>query len=317
MKKLIFSMLAMAAMVSCSNEGDPINEVNPPVDGEKVEIKINAGVVGVETKAPVTAWDTNTGTEVQFAMGTSTGSYSADWYATITGTGGTIQFKEDDAYAENKSYYYDQDGTVSTFLIGFYPKATRTNNNVVYTIPAAGSDDIMVSDEQSGNKVTTMPELTFSHLLTQLKFKVAAKTGFPADYVVKSIILKGTKRTATLDLSVKTLIFTSLAEGDDITVLSNGTISIATTAEDAGEPIMVQPEQTMTLDIVAGLSGNSNADRTYTDIAFKTAGENSQEEAAKAGKAYTVALSFSDKEVVATASLTEWDNTGTGSGDVM
>ena len=52
MKKLMISMLAMAAMVSCTNEieGPDQPQVN---QNEPVEIKLNAGVGTITTKAPV------------------------------------------------------------------------------------------------------------------------------------------------------------------------------------------------------------------------------------------------------------------------
>lgn len=48
----MISMLAMAAMVSCTNEIE--NPDQPKIEGnEPVEIKLNAGIIGVETKAAI------------------------------------------------------------------------------------------------------------------------------------------------------------------------------------------------------------------------------------------------------------------------
>ena len=55
MKSLALSMLAIAsiaAMSSCSSENDPVDEVIAG-NQEKVEIKLSAGTIGVETKAPI------------------------------------------------------------------------------------------------------------------------------------------------------------------------------------------------------------------------------------------------------------------------
>lgn len=57
MKNLFLSMLAMAAMVSCTNE---IVDNGEKVDnGQPVPIRMTAGVVGVETKAPIITGTTN------------------------------------------------------------------------------------------------------------------------------------------------------------------------------------------------------------------------------------------------------------------
>ena len=53
MKALVFNMLTIAAtfaaMTACTSESDPVDEINPK--DAKVEIKLNAGVVDVQTKA--------------------------------------------------------------------------------------------------------------------------------------------------------------------------------------------------------------------------------------------------------------------------
>lgn len=315
MKNLVLGMLAMAAMVSCSSENDVIDEVAGGIQ-DKVEIKLSAGVLKAETKAPVDAWGED-GKYVQFAKGTTTGNYTEDWFAKITGTSGNVQFKDASGnLASDKSYYYESDGT-DTYLRGFYPQGTNTSGNVTFTIPEAADIDIMVSDEQSGNKTKAFDKFTFSHLLTQIKFSLKAGDGFPDNYVLKSITLKGTKKTATLALGTGLLTFTGSDEDKiDIKVIENGTSSISTTATDMDRTVMVQPGVAMTLDIVAGVSENNTKDRTYTGIPFTTKGQGGTEEDAKAGTAYTVTLTFSDKAVEATAGITPWA-TGTGEGTVQ
>lgn len=317
MKNLVLSMLAIAsitAMNSCSSESDPINEV---AGGDKVEIKINAGVVKAETKAPVDSW--GDGKYVQFAEGTTAGSYTDDWYAKITGNEGTVQFLDAAGeLASNTAHYYESNGD-KTYLRGFYPQATNNNGIVTFTIPETADTDIMVSDEQSGDKTANggFKEFTFKHLLTQIKFKIKAGDGFPDNYVLKSLILKGTKKTATLTLATGALTFTGEASDNlDAEVVKNGTTQISINGTALNEIVMVQPEVAMTLDIVAGVSGDESNNRTYNNIAFTTKGDNGSDEPAKAGTAYTVTLTFSDKEVEATAGITPWSQ-GTGEGTVQ
>lgn len=59
MKNLVLSMLAIASisvLSSCSNESDVIDEVTGG-NQDKVEIKVAAGVLKAETKAPVDGTD--------------------------------------------------------------------------------------------------------------------------------------------------------------------------------------------------------------------------------------------------------------------
>lgn len=318
MKSLVLSMLAIASisvLSSCSSESDPIDEV---IGGnkDKVEIKLNAGVLKAETKAPIEAWGDD-GKFVQFAKGTSTGSYTDNWFAKITGTAGTVQFKNATGEAAtDESHYYESDGS-KTYLRGFYPQATNSSGVVTFTITDKADTDIMVSDEKSGDKTTGFEEFTFSHLLTQIKFNLKSGAGFPENYVLKTLTLKGTKKTATLTLSSGKLTFTGSDDDKiDIKVLETGTTSISAAGTDLNNTVMVQPEATMTLDITAGPSGDDSNNRTYTGIEFTTKGEGGQTEDAKAGTAYAVTLTFSDKAVEATAKIAAW-NTGTGEGTVQ
>lgn len=77
MKSLVLSMLAiasMAAMSSCSSENDPVDEVINAGNQEKVEIKIAAGVLKAETKAPV---DDSTPTTVSILRKDGNGAWDA------------------------------------------------------------------------------------------------------------------------------------------------------------------------------------------------------------------------------------------------
>lgn len=301
MKNLLFGMLAMAAMVSCSSENDPIDDVTGGKQ-DKVEIKLNAGVVGVETKAAVTAWDN---TKVNFAKKGST-TFDEDWYATI-GSDKKISFTESN-FTTPQAHYYNNDGS-NTTLVGYYPteNITRTANEVSFEIPANADMDIMSTASQNGNKKVgeQFGEFTFNHLLTQLTFEVLSDAGYTGGSIT-SIILKGTNRKAKLDLTnPSALTFESLAAGNDITVY-NGTITPNGTAQSAGEAVMVQAGADMTLTIVAGSTTYENISIVTTETDNKT----------KAGTSYKITLTFSGKTVSAEAGLTAWDTTGTGSGRI-
>lgn len=311
MKNLVLSMLAIAsitAMNSCSSESDPIDEAINAGNQEKVEIKIAAGVLKAETKTPMESWN---GEYAYFANGTATGVYSTTpWKAQIA-KGGAVTFV--DASNQEEKHYYDTNATNNIFLIGYYPEGTYSNGTITYTIPDDGNSDIMISQELSGNKNTPIDadskKFTFKHLLSQLKFIVTAGDGFGENIKLEKIILKGTKKTATLDLAAnkttETPALTFTGEIGEITAFNKPegeTITKDNTNELVN--VMVQPGATMTLDIETDAG-------TYTDIPVTIDGDNTA-----ASTAYNITLTFSNKAVAANAEISPWKN-GTGSAEVQ
>lgn len=302
MKNLVLGMLAMAAMVSCSSENDPIDDVTGGKQ-DKVEIKLNAGVVGVETKAPVVSWSN---TEVGFANKTGdAGSYATSpWLATIA-SDGTVSFVNSEGVAE--SHYYEADGS-TTSLIGYFPRGT--NNNGVVTYALTGEEDIMVSQELSGTKnsqISTETKFKFEHLLSQLKFIVKSGDNFGEGVSVTKIVLNGTKTSATLNLTGDSHALTFNGEAAALNVYNDATGKTIANSTEAFVTKMVQPGITgMTLDITAGGT-------EYKDIPISIENE---AKAPDASTAYDITLTFSKKEVAAEAEIGKWE-TGTGSADVF
>ena len=305
MKSLALSMLAIASMAathSCSSENDPVDEVIAG-NQEKVEIKLSAGVVGVETKAVVTDWND---TKVSFAIkGAST--YEANvWYAKIA-SNNAVSFIKSLTEETSEPKYYNTDGS-STTLVGFYPGSAVTEGKVSFIIPEEGDMDIMTTEEFSGNKTTIIDnnDIVFSHKLSKIAFKVQKKDGYEGDATIKKITLKGTYRKALLSLP-STISFETNSGSDEITV-RNTDLALDNSVKDAGV-VMVQPGQSMTVDITVG----SNSTPTFIDVPINITGNATTE----AGNAYAITLSFSGKEVESlAATITPWGNETEGSGDI-
>lgn len=305
MKSLVLSMLAIASisvLSSCSSESDVIDEV---IGGnqDKVEIKLNAGVLAVETKSPIDAWS---GEEVSFAYKEGDKAYTestSPWFATIA-TGGKVSFVN--ASGTPESHYYNADGSTVS-LIGYYPRGTYSNGEVTFAL--TGEEDIMVSDELSGTKNTPIDnnntQFQFSHKLSQLKLILKAGENFESGVSVTKITLKGTKKSAKLSLiSPSKLTFDGTAEDMEV-FTGNETISNSTTPI---KTIMVEPEvKDMKLDIVAGGTTYENIPIKITDAADNATAVNT---------AYDITLTFTKKEIAATASISAWQP-GSGSADVF
>ena len=289
MKNLIISMLAVAAMVSCTSENDPIDEINP-TGNNKVEIKLTAGVIGVETRAALLAWDNS---QVKYAVKQNAESSYEDWYSTITGT--TVTFTGND-FSTGATHYYNSDNS-NTTLVGYYPASgTLATNNITFEIPADGQDDIMASAIMQGNKATNFGNIEFKHLLAKLSFKIKKGDGFTTAGNVTKIVLKGTKRSATLSLADPTsLTFASLAAGDDINVYEDNTGAVLGNDVSDVRTVMVQPGATMKIDVTVG-------GQTFSDIPVTIAGD------AQKGSGYNVTLTFSGSTISTQASIAEWNN---------
>lgn len=301
MKKLMISMLAMAAMVSCTSEDIlPSDDDNQPV-----EIKATAGISEITTKSTGVIQNGDVVTEIGFIRndGEGTPTWST---ATLTGFAATIA--ADGVMTFTPAQYYDSNAKINTYLIGYHPNTgTRTNNEVVYTI--TGQEDIMctalLKGDKTTNKTTALTSI-FDHLLTQLSFKIKAddQAAIDAWGNVTSIELINQQTTATLTLDTKTLVFS----GDATNSISIGSTSTAfdstpTTEVAFGQAIMVQPGQSKYTVKVKTANNTEGIDVDLTvDAAVSTS--------------YVVTLTFKGTTIGATATIGTW-KTGTGEGTVQ
>ena len=317
----MISMLAMAAMVSCTNEieGPDQPKVN---ENEPVEIKLNAGVGTITTKAPVNDlttplnilfWRPADATEATWTTGSSL-------FAKTTATSGVITFYTDTNRTTEAKQYYNADATKKSWLAGCYlgtaTDPTMQNGAVEFTID--GQNDVMATDGASGAKTdgNGFSDFTFNHQLSKLKFTAAIKEGDNADKI-KDVFGKVTEVTiseqntdlkltlaATPSLGLattpKTGTFT-IAPNMDITSNAElGNVLLYPNAElgKTGKPIklVVKTQNNTTginVDVIIGDGSTGLAKNTL----------------------YNVTLTFSSSTISATAVLGTWSE-GTGAGEV-
>lgn len=312
MKKVFVSMLALAALASCSSE----EVLNEPVDGNKpVEIKLTAGVLDVTTKAPIN-------TNSKFLPGI------AGWEGTQTPAAGTeIWVTEPDAditagtaqpVVLKDKKYYNPDGATETFICAYYPKSTAA---VTLDAPQAtftntdGSVDVMYASVTSAGKkpagatAPTATALTFEHQLTQLKFMVKGNASVPSDLKVTTLKVKNVKLPTGLNIFTGELT-TSAAQ--DIPASNLKTDAIPTgdqaTAIEYADPIMVAPLNTT--DIKLDITTSDGV--TFTDVPVTLDANDGN----TGGTSFAITLTFQQKEITATSTVTEW-TTQTGSGTVQ
>ncbi len=321
----MISMLAMAAMVSCTNEieGPDQPQVN---QNEPVEIKLNAGIIGVETKAAISSTLTEDLKVIFFRpsdAATATWT-SGDFVNAIISkeAGGAITFKENaDAGANDKKLYYPTGEDQKAYLAGYYlgtSSPTTTDKNVLsFTID--GTQDIMVTDGASGSKKDAFKSFTFKHLLTQidivLKGDAAAQAAFGK---IKKVAIKSIPTALKLTLAETPTIESTNNDGS-VEVYNDNTgsdLSTNTTDEIIGNTVMVYNGGTSPLGTVAnkltleitsekgGTAGVSTVDVTTINAGLEQ------------GNKHVITLNFKEK-IIVSATIAAWGTNGAaGTGEV-
>lgn len=230
---------------------------------------------GIKTRAMI---DEFKQTPVCIAAGTTAGQYTESWDGTAT----------DNEILLIPERYYPADGS-PLFLRGYHPVAPLTNGEVKYTL--TGQEDLMLSVEQSGSLTdrfsAAKTPLTYSHLLSQLNFTLRLK-GAPKNYRVRSVHLNGMAASAVVNL------FSGKVEP----IGTAGPVVVYSDPGTGGFPIvdgvvtlpgyvLVQPEASLSLDLVLNIDGNPANDLSFKDLPVQF-GEGGTE----GGSAYEVEISL-------------------------
>ena len=299
MKKMIFSLLAIAAMTSCTTTSEDEIDPNAPV-----EIKMQASI-GVTARGAVEELSDATASDFGFlradgAENATVGSLT--WGSTLLSTtvanDGTINF--------TIPQFYDIDETQYAYFIGVYPKSalTESSNNFNQSIVKDGQQDIMYATMQGGNRKTVAITSTFEHKLSQLKFKFAKSDDPELSSLgdVKSIKIKGIKLPKSINFKTGEISYETTPIEDGITIsITNATYG---SAKEATEVVMVQPE---TNELTADITLSDG--KTYSNIKLNVT--------TVEGTAHTITLKFQKKEVSSSAVISPWKTADAGETPVM
>lgn len=289
MKKCMIIAVVAAMVAGCSSE----NEYEPGNDSP-VEIKLKANVYEVSTKAPVTPTTGNI--TAGFVASNTTGVYKPNaWFSAATFD---VSITGSQTFSFATKQYYPTDATKNIHITGYYPADANTSltDSVVTFSNTDGTQDLMWASEVSGNKTTATPlSFTFHHSLTQLQFQLVAGTNFPATGVsVTKIIIRNQKTPHTLNVTNGGVTYNAAA---DLTFTGNYPITVSPGTLATVYP-MVKPGEVTTINIT------TSDGAVYQDIpltGLTTLPENS----------HLITLTFTPKEITATAIITAW-KTGTG-----
>lgn len=304
--KSICLLLAAACLCACSKSES--GEQIP--DGDAV-IRLSAGLpsASVQSKAPIESGDTFTPAVAGWES-LAAASYTAapTWNTTTSEITASATAQ---AVTLTDGQVYNADKTVKTYMKAWYPQGTLTNGTVTFTADDSykgdGTDDVLLSSEVSGDKSDRENKvLAFKHLTTQLKFVVKAGTGLAEDTKLTGIELKSVDVPSGINLTTDALIGTAKETLSVPAIDGSLVIGTTETGDAAGSPLMIVPPtgKTVTLKVTTSVAEFDNIAATIdTDDKFQ------------AGKAYTITLTFGQKNIELSATLDEWTS-GTGSGTV-
>ena len=299
-------LLVAASLCACSK-----SESGEQLPGGEAAIRLSAGrpSASVQSKAPINSGDTFTPAVAGWES-SATASYTAapTWNTTTSEITASATAQ---AVTLTDQQVYNADKTIKTYMKAWSPQGTLTNGTVTFTADDSykgdGTDDVLLSGEVSGDKSDRENKvLAFEHLTTQLKFVVKAGTGLAEDTKLTKIELKGVDVPGGIDLATDALTGTAKETLSVPDIDGSLVIGTTETGDPAGSPLMIVPPSgtTVTLKVTTSVAEFDNIEATIdTDTKFE------------AGKAYTVTLTFGQKNIELSATLDEWTS-GTGSGTV-
>lgn len=250
-------------------------------DADTLDIHLVAGrlpihlYTGIQTRAMI---DEFKETAVCIAAGTAAGQYTESWEGIANRSEITL----------TPQRYYPADGS-PLFLRGYHPAAPLVDGEVTYRL--TGQEDLMLSVEQSGsltNRFTAEEKpLTYSHLLSQLNFTVRLK-GATDNYRIRSVHLNGMAASAVVNLFSGEVV--PIGTANPVVVYADpgtGGFPIVDGVATLPGYVLVQPEASLSLDLVLAVDNNPAHDMSFKDLPVEFDGGGTE-----GGNAYEIEISF-------------------------
>lgn len=292
MKMILFTGLTLFILMGCSRQ----DENN---DNDR-RIKLNAGVSAITTpisKAAITTGAFNATIAGWESTGTPDYTQTPTWISSPTeitiGSNKTLVLSDDPQY--------NADNSIKTYIAGWFPAGTPANGEVAITSPDADVD-VMYASIISGSLDSKINQaLVFNHQLTQFKFVIIGN-GWDTSNKLQSIAIDNAQLPQSLNVSTGVVTYGAAAS---FTIPGITEQAIPTTATTVGAAVMVAPVTGKTVPLTITMSnGTYNINATTTDTNYN------------AGTAYTVTLTFNDRVIGVTATITPWLD-GSASGTIV
>ncbi len=300
MKRFMLPVVVLTLLTGCSkSENGELDTVR-----ERIPIQLNSGIREVTTRAAINTDDEFAASIVGWETdGTIDYSTKFSWSNETTITASTSI--PGNTVTLIPTRYYAANDNVKTYIKGWHPVGTPSNGRVTFN-NTDGTIDAMISSAINGSKKDSdNKNLVFEHPTTQIKFEVQAGTGLEAGTTIKSISIQEAQLPIGFDLTDNSVIYDN--NPIELTVPGISEVEITTDPVAIGEPIMIKPfdNQTMTVNVETSTASFKNVTVTIDD-----------DTKFLPGKAYTVTLTFQQKEILLKAAVTAWNDSGTGAATI-
>lgn len=316
MKALVFNMLTIAAtfaaMTACTSESDPVDEINPK--DAKVEIKLNAGIGTITTKA--SALESFSNTPITLVRQDITGD-TPDWTTPVESVDYTLS--SFDITLDSKQKYFNNDDTKKSYFIGFTTTNASRNNEIVTYNNISGEEDILCSKALNvGTKTdqANSPKLQFSHVLSQVEIKVSGTT--KADEIFGTLKSVTLSMPTSAEVSLQTGIATAKGTNGTINIQQNDTGEKISELTTLGSKFVVPGYGSSSQELSINIITNKTEDKTTTIKInnIKTTIEGSDIQGLVAGYKHIITLTFNDNITISSEITPINPDGGNGSGEI-
>lgn len=330
MKKVLLSMMAVAALASCAKE-----EGNTPAPVDNNEITLVSNTVNAMTKAPIETSDLN-GIARVLASETSgnystlyTGRDQTNTYINFAGASTEKGFVQSNGTTPAPAYYKDATSTV--YLFGLYP-STWSLSSGNYTCTFDGKTDVMFAPEIGVTKSTEVAGRTmrFNHLLTKLNVQAKLSEGTADSWgTITSIILESANNQVAIantalptNATTRTDFNYSGSESIPFYVWETGGDYTDNAISNANMPTN-DTEINVAYTLCAPVTADGNTGSEYTlhivtsnggthdvNINLLQSDNSSNFTGSTSGYQFTIVLNFQSTEITATATVAPWSQGG-------
>lgn len=314
MKRIVGLWLGLALLASCTQHDEL-------VDSGLIRLGVKAGAYSRAdaTSAGLAAIGDKIGIYGVVTQKTSTTDLlSGEWGLNpLMNNVRTTSVNESDGAIEwANAYSYPQETNRYVKFCAYHPYAPAANpasgNYVEMNSGRApllhftltGGEDVMCAAPVIGSRGQDPAPLVFSHVLTQLRFKLVDTEGILKDTKVKTVVMNDVNTTSTMNIETGVL-------GEWSTPVSSLVVqdSDIKAGEELKNKVMLQPEQPNFKLTITTDNGTQ-----YSNVTVRP----DKSDTFKAGTSYLITLTFRNKEEIrAVAKVIPWEIGGYGEGIVQ
>lgn len=304
MKRIVGLWLGLALLASCTQHDEL-------VDSGLIRLGVKAGAYSRAdaTSAGLAAIGDKIGIYGVVTQKTSTTDLlSGEWVLNpLMNNVRTTSVNESDGAIEwANAYSYPQETNRYVKFCAYHPYAPAANpasgNYVEMNTGRApllhftltGGEDVMCAAPVIGSRGQDPTPLIFSHVLTQLRFKLVDSEGILKDTKVKTVVMNDVNTTSTMNIETGVL-----GEWSTPATLNVQTQPVTVNrAVELEKAVMLQPEQATYAMTITTDNGT-----VYSGVKIKP----DNDPVFKAGKSYLVTLSFRNKtEIKSSVTVQPW-----------